>query len=186
LILQAKKQNIIAESSVLTSMIISSSEDDKYLEQQKRRDLMNNAPKNVPCCCGCDENIKESNHFCSVTLKRVFTWCYDPNAEYAEGSGSVAPCRGCANKSSLQQSEGSSLKQDERKQKDQDSDDEVKDLTTGVVESQDETKSQRVMILDGEIEGIPFVEPFDDGFTNFPKDIQFSLRDDILPAISKW
>ena len=112
---------------------------------------------------------------------------YDPNAEYAEGSGSVAPCRGCANKSSLQQSEGSSLRQDERKQKDQDSDDEVKDLTTGVVESQDETKSQRVMILDGEIEGIPFVErPFDDGFTNFPKDIQFSLRDDILPAISKW
>ena len=45
------------------------------------------------CCCGCGMDARGSNHYCSITGKRVFAFCYsDPNVE---GFNTNAPCQRC-------------------------------------------------------------------------------------------
>jgi len=50
------------------------------------------------CCCGCGLDATLSNHYCSVTDKRVMSWCYSTNPEMEEGFGSRGICNGCDQK----------------------------------------------------------------------------------------
>ena len=45
------------------------------------------------CCCGCNENAAQSEHRCSVTNKRILSWCGTVG-----GYGCKGPCKTCAKK----------------------------------------------------------------------------------------
>ena len=46
------------------------------------------------CCCGCGEDVSTQNHFCTVTNKRIMSWCIENNKE--ENYHGV--CKGCFTK----------------------------------------------------------------------------------------
>ena len=54
---------------------------------------LNNPTPVCLCCCGCRGNVDGSHHWCSVTNKRVFAWCYSEGV--VNGFGSRHPCKGC-------------------------------------------------------------------------------------------
>jgi len=45
------------------------------------------------CCCGCNNNVAESNHFCTKTNRRMLAFCAASGSE--EGYASKSLCRTC-------------------------------------------------------------------------------------------
>ncbi len=50
------------------------------------------------CCCGCGLDATLSNHYCSVSERRVMAWCYSADQEMEEGFGRRGICKGCDKK----------------------------------------------------------------------------------------
>ena len=53
----------------------------------------NFSKKATLCCCGCKNDVSESNHYCSITGKRCLIFCYSDGAP--ERFGSRYPCKSC-------------------------------------------------------------------------------------------
>jgi hypothetical protein len=87
--------NTASGSTTSSSSSTTSSSSSKQPDDELDNGSEQSNDRGNPCCCGCGMDATLSNHYCSITGKRVMSWCYDPNQEMEDGFGSKGECKGC-------------------------------------------------------------------------------------------
>jgi hypothetical protein len=87
------ESGMLHETAVLQGQPIPTSSDEETDQARRESKDMGN-----PCCCGCGLDATLSNHYCSVSERRVMAWCYSADQVMEEGFGSRGICKGCDKK----------------------------------------------------------------------------------------